>query len=63
MPASWAEPTHAAVIPESPVPVIVITVPTGPEAGVNELITGCEAVTVNVAEAAAVPPAPVHERL
>jgi hypothetical protein len=63
MPASWAEPTHAAVMPDRPVPVMVITVPTGPDVGVNELMTGCAAVTVNVAEAVAVPPAPVHERL
>jgi hypothetical protein len=66
MPASWAEPTHAAVIPDRPVPVRVISVPTGPDAGVNELMLGepeAAAVTVSVAEAVAVPPAPVQERL
>jgi hypothetical protein len=43
MPASWAEPTHAAVIPDRPVPVMVTSVPTGPDVGVNEVIEGCEA--------------------
>jgi hypothetical protein len=66
IPASWAEPSHAAVIPDRPVPVMVISVPTGPDAGVNELMLGepeAAAVTVSVAEAVAVPPAPVQERL
>jgi hypothetical protein len=50
MPASWAEPSHAAVMLDRLVPVMVITVPTDPDVGVNEVIEGCEAAATATAE-------------
>lgn len=42
-PASWAEPIHAAVMPDRLVPVMVKTLPTGPDVGEIELMLGCKA--------------------
>jgi hypothetical protein len=36
MAASWPAPTHATVKPVRPVPVMVMTVPTGPDEGETE---------------------------
>ena len=40
MPALWAVPTQADVMPLMPVPVTVMTVPTGPDVGENDETIG-----------------------